>query len=175
MKKTSFSSLLLITLFLVLSSCEIPGLGVVSLELKNNSDQRIKYLTPLKVDTSFIEFSSSSDTTLRWCLNSPNKEVLPGKTITCVEYTFESFKYIYEKYNSDTLPVFIFSSKLVDSLPWDSIVDKYFVLQRYDLSVNDADRIDRLIFPPDSTMMHLHMWPPYGTYDENGQKKNNKK
>lgn len=168
MKKTTFCSLLSITLFLALSSCKIPGLCAVMLELKNNSDQKIKYLTPIKVDTSFISLSSHPDTTLRWCLNPPNKEVLPRETVTCAFYTYESFEYIYDEYYSDTLSVFIFSSNLVDSLPWDSIVDNYLVLQRYDLSVNDAN-MGRLVFPPDSTMKHIHMWPPYGTYDENGQ------
>lgn len=59
----------------------------------------------------------------------------------------------------------------LDSLPWDSIRDKYIILQRYDLSVFDANELGLLVFPPDSTMKHIHMWPPFGTYDEHGKRK----
>lgn len=69
----------------------------------------------------------------------------------------------------DTLIVFAFDADTLDYYGWDTVCAKYKVLQRYDLSLEDLQDLDfKLCFPPSEAMEHIHMWPPYGTYDENG-------
>ena len=73
----------------------------------------------------------------------------------------------------DTVSFFIFDSDSVDYYSWDTVVKKNMVLQRYDLSMFDLENLmvgkgsSMLHFPPTEQMKHIHMWPPYGTYDEN--------
>lgn len=69
----------------------------------------------------------------------------------------------------DTLIVFTFDADTLDYYGWDTVCANYKVLQRYDLSLEDLQDLDfRLCFPPSEAMRNIHMWPPYGTYDENG-------
>lgn len=80
--------------------------------------------------------------------------------------------------NNDTLSLYIFNADTVDSYSWDTVLKYNMVLQRYDLSMQDYKELNKarvlgevvtLFFPPSEDMKHIHMWPPYGTYDENGQ------
>ena len=76
------------------------------------------------------------------------------------------------EYELDTLLVFVFNADTLETRGWDYVRENYKVEQRYDLILEDLQRIGfRLSFPPDSTMKHIHMWPPYGTYDEHGHRK----
>jgi hypothetical protein len=73
------------------------------------------------------------------------------------------------KSSDTTLMVFAFDADTLESISWDTVCAKYKVLQRYDLSLEDLQDLDfKLCFPPSEAMEHIHMWPPYGTYDENG-------
>jgi hypothetical protein len=48
--------------------------------------------------------------------------------------------------------------------------EKY--IQCYDMSINDFSKFEHfeIVFPPSYEMKHIKMWPPYGTYDEKGNK-----
>jgi len=52
------------------------------------------------------------------------------------------FKYI------DTLSVFIFDAQVLESTPWDTVKAKYIVLKRYDLSLDDLNRMNWTITYP---------------------------
>ena len=81
--------------------------------------------------------------------------------MTCYEADFG--------YSYDTLLIFVFNADTLDTFGWDYVREHYMVLQRYDLSLGDLQSVNfRLSFPPNDAMKHIHMWPPYGTYDENG-------
>ena len=82
---------------------------------------------------------------------------------------------------NDTMSFYIFNADTVDFYGWDTIVKYNMVLQRYDLSMQDYTELNTsmfmgeivtLNFPPTDDMKHIHMWPPYGTYDEHGRRKN---
>lgn len=83
--------------------------------------------------------------------------------------------------NHDTLSFFIFNADTVDLYSWDTVIKYNMVLQRYDFSCMDIKGLDKawysfgenilLYFPPSEDMKHIHMWPPYGTYDETGHGK----
>lgn len=83
--------------------------------------------------------------------------------MTCYEADFG--------YSYDTLLIFVFNADTLDTYGWDYVREHYKVLQRYDLSLEDLQDLNfRLCFPPSEAMKHIHMWPPYGTYDENGNR-----
>ena len=78
----------------------------------------------------------------------------------------------------DTVSFFIFDSDSVDYYSWDTVVKKNMVLQRYDFSMSDLENLkvskcsSMIHFPPTEQMKHIHMWPPYGTFDAIGGKYN---
>jgi hypothetical protein len=76
-----------------------------------------------------------------------------------------TFPHLYKtEWLTDTIHVFLFDVKTVESVPWDEIVDEYLVLQRYDFSKEDINELrDRLFYPPTPEMAQMHMWPRYGT------------
>ena len=77
--------------------------------------------------------------------------------------------YFMEHRHIDTICVFVFKTEVLEQYSWDSIRSSYLVLQRYDLGYEDvANSNYEICFPPSEAMKHIHMWPPYGTYDENG-------
>ena len=70
----------------------------------------------------------------------------------------------YERYNTDT--IFWYVRKAEDNE----------ILQRYDMSLADAKHVydkDCFAFPPTEAMRNIKMWPPYGTYDEHGNRVTN--
>lgn len=75
-----------------------------------------------------------------------------------------------ERRQIDTVCVFVFKSETLQKCSWDSIRSGYLVLQRYDLSREDVISLKHtyLCFPPSEAMKGIRMWPPYGTYDEEG-------
>ena len=78
-------------------------------------------------------------------------------------------------YEIDTLLVFVFNADTLDIYGWDTVCTYYKVEQRYDLSLEELQNLDfKLSFPPTEAMKHIHMWPPYGTYDEHGRRKDTK-
>lgn len=75
----------------------------------------------------------------------------------------------FNHHGFDTLIVFVFDADTLEALGWDSVCSNYKVLQRYDLSLEDLQALDfKLCFPPSESIKRIHMWPPYGTYDEEG-------
>ena len=80
----------------------------------------------------------------------------------------------------DTVSLYIIGADTVAYYSWDTVAKYNMYLQRYDLSFTDLVGLEIrscspiLFFPPTEDMKHIHMWPPYGTYDEHGQKKNKK-
>ena len=77
----------------------------------------------------------------------------------------------------DTVSIFIYDADSINYYSWDTVVKYYMILQRYDISMSDLEELEKsrnfslLFFPPTEAMKHIHMWPPYGTYDRNGRRK----
>lgn len=46
---------------------------------------------------------------------------------------------------SDTLMIFIFDADVVENTSWESVTNDYMVLKRYDLSLEDLERMDWMI------------------------------
>lgn len=68
----------------------------------------------------------------------------------------------FDNWQCDTVSFFIFERDSVDNNSWDYIVQNYCVLQRYDFSKEDLERLNfQISYPPTEEMAHIHMYPPY--------------
>ena len=78
----------------------------------------------------------------------------------------------------DTVSIYIIDADTIALYSWDTVLKYNKVLQRYDLSLSDLEGLNIksfysfVYFPPTEAMRHIHMWPPYGTYDELSRIKN---
>jgi len=63
---------------------------------------------------------------------------------------------------SDTVFVYVFNAATVERNPWSVIARDYLVLQRYDLTLEDLQRLNwRITYPPDERMKDVEMFPPF--------------
>ena len=44
--------------------------------------------------------------------------------------------------DTDTLTVFVFDAQVLETTPWDTVKAKYLVLKRYDLSLDDLNKLN---------------------------------
>ena len=64
------------------------------------------------------------------------------------------------KASQDTLYLFIFASDTLAKYSWEEIRKGYKVLARYDLSLEDLERLNfELSYPPDNRMQGIKMYP----------------
>lgn len=71
---------------------------------------------------------------------------------------------IRHKYHG-MMHIFVVKSEDVEKYGWEEVTEKNMVLQRYDVTDSDLEKTNRFIcFPPTPAMVHISMWPPYGTY-----------
>lgn len=151
-----------------LTSCD----PIFTLYFVNQSDRRVY---------SFIDYDRLYPDTLLTMR-------IPGDSYTVIDTTLlwqeiGISSTVFETYGKivDTLSVYIIDIDTIDYYSWDTVARYNMVLQRYDISLSDLEGLERnnnssvLFFPPTEAMRHIHMWPPYGTYDEHGQKKNKEK
>ena len=60
------------------------------------------------------------------------------------------------------MSVFIFDSEVLENIEWKEIRDNYMILKRYDLSLEDLQKLDfTLYYPPTEEMKDIKMYPPY--------------
>lgn len=145
------------------------------IQFKNNTTHSI-YVDPESKE-QYHAFPSYQDTILQPYYPDPSSDTAHFKIMPKEENIDALFKMTaYESifgFDYDTLLVFVFNADTLELLGWDTIRAYYKVEQRYDLSLEDLQNIGfKLSFPPTEAMKHIHMWPPYGTYDEFGRRKN---
>ena len=93
----------------------------------NNSDKAIYYDVGISYpDTSLIDNPSTSPNPYKIPANSRNKDW---------------FGDCYEAAVRETLMVFIFDAYTLEHTPWDTVVENYMVLKRYDLSLDDLNKL----------------------------------
>lgn len=86
--------------------------------------------------------------------------VNPGVSNEDVVVGYSCFETAFKDENAiDTLYVFIYSAKLIEEIPLDTIRANYWILKRFELSLSDLDRLDWTItyegeneYIPDSLM-----------------------
>jgi len=124
------------------------------LYLNNQSDRRIQLWTPNAGEVGY------PDTNLhelpRGVIVHPNKKLdVAGGGI--------SWEKIYKSERRDTLSFFLFDVDTLEKYSWDIVKKNYMVLQRYDLSIYDLQKLNyTLYYPPTEAMRDMKMWPRYG-------------
>lgn len=125
----------------VLYSCgkkSILGGADSRLIIKNNSDKRIyAYAQINHPDTTIGSYNPS--------LSKQDYEVLPHSEESLFSHSWEQD---VVKSKSDTLMMFLYEAQTVDSTPWDTVVKRYMILKRYDLSLADLQRMNWTITYP---------------------------
>lgn len=150
---------------------------VYNILLINKSNKSIYVFSPELI----YDIDIYPDTVLPIGIVRYDDNIMYGSDSTHIIY--ESLSGWYHSFSKkDTVSIYIFDNDTIDLYSWDSVINKNLILQRYDLGFEDVNGlcisnnyVSLLHFPPTEQMKHIHMWPPYGTYDENGQKKSNKK
>ena len=145
---------------------------------KNNADYSISIYSVLIIPWDYSAPLLYPDTTLP--LQKPSSKIRNISPHGFIIYnsTVVDVSSQYRNYNTDTISFFVFSTDSMESLGWDSIRSTYGILQRYDISLNEylslySNHPWKLpCFPPSSEMRNIKMWPPYGTYDANGNRVN---
>lgn len=140
-----------------------------SLEFDNNAEYEVVVYSPL---LGFLKNYDPiyPDTILP--LEKPVEvfNINGGKSAFLCFSCSRPFSDIYSSCKTDTLSLFVFSADTLKTYSWDSVCTAYKVLQRYDVTLSDLYAIDYPTFPPSEEMRNIKMWPPYGTYDENGHR-----
>lgn len=58
--------------------------------------------------------------------------------------------------------LFLLDKDVVDNVPWETVREDYMILQRYDLSIADLEKLNWTIYyPPTEAMKDIYMYPPY--------------
>jgi len=71
------------------------------------------------------------------------------------------WKYEFE-HNIDTLMIYIFDEEVLKNNAWEDVINNYLVLQRYDLSLQDLEKLNwKICYPPTEAMKDMKMYPPY--------------
>lgn len=60
----------------------------------------------------------------------------------------ECIENIFEENSSGTLMYYIYDAQTLETVPWDSVVKKYMILKRYELSLDDLQRMNWTITYP---------------------------
>lgn len=166
MKKTIKFILVFTAAFLLMQACVMDREYVYYLKNKSNYSVSVLQLSKAQI---WEHVFSYPDTIIpkEAVFNPWNVAKNYEKAIFWTQST--KLQNFMEREKIDTVCVFVFKTEVLEQFSWDSIRSNYLVLQRYDLSYEDvANSNYEICFPPSEAMKHIHMWPPYGTYDENG-------
>lgn len=151
------------------------GREVIDMAFKNNANYPITVYSEIIPPINFYDPIVYPDTTLPYQFPQLKmRNIQPG------------FFYIYSQtetdiptrfgdLNSDTISIFVFSTDTLSLLGWEAVRDRYNIIQRYDISLNEYISLYTNLptyefpsFPPTPEMRNIKMWPPYGTYDSRG-------
>jgi len=75
-----------------------------------------------------------------------NLKTIPAGELKDI-YDFEVGDNKFKRLKNERITIFVLSTDVVNSLPWDTIRDKYIVLKRYEITENDLV-VDGAVFYP---------------------------
>jgi hypothetical protein len=147
--KFIYKSVILLLLLVVITAC--PELDYKhSFKFTNNSISDV--FVYLGVVSKELGGSLYPDTSIA--------EVRCGISFRKNESSYYSYNREYQA--SDTLCLFVFDADTFNLYNWDEIKAEYKVLRRYDLSLNDFQRLNwQIYYPPNEAMREVKMYPPY--------------
>jgi hypothetical protein len=144
-------------LFASIVLCGCPKkLGRLSLYIQNNSNHHIKpvlngyYQTgPFYPDTSLSN-------------KKPEGVNIPPGIKEAFEEARGSYSSLYNDLPSDTISFVIYDTDTLAKYSWEIIRQQYNILQRYDLSLQDLQKLNyTLYYPATPAMKDMKMWPKY--------------
>lgn len=99
------------------------------------------------------------DTTL------PIKKPGSVKVGSALKFDFTSqipWSNIISELPADTLSIYLFDDNIFSSDDWADIRENYKILMRYDLSIEDLERLNwKVTYPPSENMKDIKQFPPY--------------
>ncbi len=117
----------------------------------NGYDNRLHILNNSNISIYFAPFDSYPDTSLYGRGVVPTSSAITYKVSA---HTTEKLSVnccwedIISDLPCDTLMLFIFDAKVLETTPWDTVKAKYLVLKRYDLSLQDLEDMNWTITYP---------------------------
>jgi hypothetical protein len=135
------------------SCCDGPK-GHYSINIINNSENAIFfYGGNAYPDTTILDQNPSSGGDLSYKIN--------GKTAKIMGYR-DPIELRFKHSQTDTIVFFLFDANTLETMPWDIVMKKYLILQRFDVSLQDMQRLNWTItYPPTVEMKDIKMYPPY--------------
>ena len=126
--------LVLISLLLICSYCEKESSLHDIITFENGSS-----------DTLYVSFAFGYPDTLAYGrdanpISDPNSnKVLPNAKNTTALQLHGSYweTKFYNRSPSDKLMVFVFEASVLENTPWETVINDYMVLERYDLTLQD--------------------------------------
>jgi hypothetical protein len=129
-----------------------------AIRVSNNSEKKLRISVRQFNPTHFPDPFDISVRHLMWLgtVNAGeqnNRNATEGRS--CFEHLFRS--------NRDTLFLFIFDADVIENTPWEIVARDYLVLRRYDLTLEDLQRLNwQVTYPPTAAMRDVKMFPPFG-------------
>lgn len=121
--------------------------------LKNQSNHRINCYENRVSSKSIYPDTLIAETEFVW-------DIVSGENFSFTSK--KPWEKVFESLPSDTLSIFIFHTDTIKNNSWNSIIDEYKVLKRYDLSIKDIQLLNYEIpYPPTEVMRGMRMYPRY--------------
>jgi len=145
-----FREILFIAIIFIAAGCPYLVESVDLITIQNYSNDTIRYYASyIYPDTSM---SNSKPRLIR--INPQNFGFLDSK---------KDWEKVLTPPN-DTVSIFFLSESVVNTYDWDEVRNKYLILKRYDLSLDDLKLLKWTIhYPPTEEMKDMKMYPPYGS------------
>ena len=126
-----------------------------------NCHDRIYFLNKTS-STLYIKKEDSAILSSYCPYNNSHKALPNENNNTAFFNVFSGRSDCYENTLKDTLYVFIFEEDVLANHSWADVVDKNLVLQRYNLSLQDLQKLNwQISYPPSELMKDMKMYPPF--------------
>ena len=155
MKINAITLVILITIGFFLMQCDFFVMDRrYGVRMENNSPRLIAgYAAIANSDTP-----TYPDVTLPLS-NKYLENVSSGRVATIYEGSL-SWDRMFQLLPSDTLSLFVFSGDSLSRYPWQEIRNRYNILARYDMSLQDLKALDfKVPYPPDQRMQNMKIFP----------------
>ncbi len=159
-----------ISMFLLttMSNCELKMDIRYPLIIRNNTNHLIDiYIVRDDLNGSIKPYPDTLLPERKKYINKHNKEVpILISNIESNRWFNESsvinWEDIFNSLPKDTLSIFIFHTDTLNKYSWEEVRNGYKILKRYDLSLQDIERLNYNVpYPPSPEMAKMKMYPKY--------------
>ena len=136
-----------------------------AIKFSNNSEKDLRVrdiflhyiLFPDPLNIKGLSYTARNDIYVVKSGEQDNRKATLGSGTTCIEDIFKREGY------TDTIFVYVFDAAVVENTPWEVVTRDYLVLKRYDLTLENLQRLDwKITYPPTEAMKNVKQYPPYG-------------